>query len=137
MPGKVGSKPNVGQPVRHRVKPTHDWIEVPNVRFEGGPALPRGKWHRLTRRWWKVISAMPLCALWDEDDWGYALETAIVAEVFYRGAITAAAELRLRGRVMGITWDARRDLRIRYVEPVNASDGEVVDLEAFRESIRG
>jgi hypothetical protein len=32
------------------------------------------------------------------------------------GAISAMAELRMREKVMGTTVDARRDLRIRYVE---------------------
>jgi hypothetical protein len=33
------------------------------------------------------------------------------------GSVTAMSELRQREKIMGTTVDARRDLRIQYVEP--------------------
>lgn len=211
----AGAKPKAG-PVRHRVKPVHDWIEVPRVAFEGAPPLPkapRGKdmpkppdperplgpegrklWNRTwraaggapideetllmlceqtdervalrykvikdkdwrqraalraldaqiaqglaalglqttrtiperwpaeTRRWWRAVSRMPHCALWTESDWQYALDTACVAAAFHSGDARVAGELRQREKVLGTTQDARRDLRVRYVEPVDEGE---------------
>jgi hypothetical protein len=132
----AGRKPNEGTPVRHRVKPTHDWIEVADVRFAGSPALPKVQagqpsWPTQTQRWWKAISTMPHCALWGEEDWAFAIDTAFVSAQFHRGDIKAATELRQREKVMGTTLDARRDLRIRYV-PAGA-DEERVGITAIEE----
>jgi hypothetical protein len=33
------------------------------------------------------------------------------------GIRSAMAELRMREKTLGTTWESRRDLRIRYVEP--------------------
>jgi hypothetical protein len=118
----AGRKPNEGQPVRHRVKPVHEWVEVERKKFRGGPLFPKAQptglpWPEATRRWWQVIHRMPHCVLWDEGDWQFALDTAVVAARFHGGDPNAAVELRQREKVMGTTMDARRDLRIRYVEP--------------------
>lgn len=206
-----GRKPRANGQVRHRVKPVHDWTEVPSVAFEGGPELPekpRGKdapeapepprplgtqgrklwdrthraaggapvdeeallmlceqtdervtlrlkvirdkdwrqrsalrsldaqiaaglaalglqsargvperWPAETRRWWRAVSRMPHASLWTDSDWQYALDTACVAAAFHAGDARMAAELRQREKVLGTTQDARRDLRLRYVEP--------------------
>lgn len=120
----TGRKPNEGKPIRHRVKPTHEWSEVPDVPFAGEspklPATPPGdpSWPTGTRRWWKSITQMPHCILWSEADWQFALDTALVAAEFHRGDMKAATELRQREKVMGTTVDFRRDLRIRYVPPL-------------------
>lgn len=60
---------------------------------------------------------MPHCCLWDEADWQFAFDTALLAAAFHRGELRRATELRQRERIMGTTVDARRDLRIRYVDP--------------------
>lgn len=36
-----GSKPKPRNQIRHRVPPVHDWTEVVDVPFAGGPSLPR------------------------------------------------------------------------------------------------
>jgi hypothetical protein len=78
-----------------------------------------------TRRWWRAVSTMPHCSLWLEADWQFALDTAAIAAAFHNGNHRLAGELRAREKVMGTTADARRDLRIRYVDDT----GTVVDDE--------
>ena len=145
-----GRKPKPAGHIRHRNKPTHDWVEVVDEPFEGKPpvALPASrsimtsdgiadiKLHNQTKAWWRRISRMPHCRLWSESDWEFALETALVADALFYGRTTAATELRQREKLLGTTVDARRDLRIRYVEPkgeVDDGDAEVTHLDAFRD----
>jgi len=70
-----------------------------------------------TRDWWTALCKMPHCVLWQDSDWAFALDTAMVHAAASHGQVTAMAELRMREKVLGTTVDARRDLRIRYVEP--------------------
>jgi hypothetical protein len=132
----AGRKPNEGQPVRHRHKPTHEWTEVEAVPFEGAPKLPKPdpgrSWPSATVRWWKAISRMPHCVLWDESDWIFALNTALVAAAFHGGDIKAATELRQREKVMGTTVDSRRDLRIRYIEPAADKAEDIPNIADYR-----
>lgn len=120
----------------HRESRAQGWQDVENVPYAGRvPSLPRtrvimGKdgrpgapvpLHKLTRDWWKAITAMPHCALWSPSDWSFARTTALVADMAYRGNVSAATELRNRERIMGTTSGARRDLRINYVDPAPVS----------------
>jgi len=111
-----GTKPSE-TPIRRRNKPTHEWTEVEHVPFEDAPPMPSGRWPAATRRWWGVVSRMPHCVLWEDDDWEFARQTMVVSAAFNRGDVKAATELRQREKIMGVTMDARRDLRIRYVDP--------------------
>ncbi len=117
---------------RHRM-PRHDFIEVENVPNTRAMKLV-GKWSRNTRRWYRIIAQMPHCRLWSKTDWLFAIESAMVAEQFYRTkSAVYSKELRAREAIMGVTADARRALRIRYVEPVEEDEEEaennVVSLE--------
>ena len=134
---KGGRKPNEGTPVRHRVKPAHDWTEVADVPFTDGPSLRRDiDWPDQTRRWWKAVSRMPHCSLWQPSDWQFALDTALVAAVFHDDDIKAASELRLRERVMGTTTDTRRDHRIRYVPAEGMQErASVTAIEDYRKRL--
>jgi hypothetical protein len=128
----AGAKPKPEGTTVTRHAKVHDWTEVENVPFVGPapvrlPAsrvrtLPFGgtervPTHPMTRAWWKTISRMPHCVLWTEADWRFAQATAMVADQFYYGHTPSATELARRERVLGVTLDARRDLRIRYVDP--------------------
>lgn len=155
-----GRKPKEGQ-VRHRVPPRHDWTEVEDRPFRGPwpfrlprrPSVPvvvdgevvrwqSQKWPEATKRWWDTIRHMPHCVLWTRADWQFALDTA---EVHARWVETGkgATELRIRESRMGTTMDARRDLRIRYVEPKGeskaadkakaADKGKVVSMNDYRD----
>lgn len=120
----VGRKPKpLGEAV-NRVKPVHEWIEVEDVPFTGGPPLPRLRvngqpWPKRTRQKWDTWRTMPHCALWGRAEWDYAFDSIEIAARFHaeEGSNTVATELRFREKVLGTCWDFRRDLRIRYVAP--------------------
>lgn len=138
--GLPGAKPKADRSqVRHR-NPVADWTEVDDVPFEGGPALPpraRGDavswaeagvipgedWPPATVHWWSVISRMPHAKLWAESDWAFAFLTAEVHARTCEGwKGYTGPELRQREKLLGVYADARRDLRIRYVEPKPKAD---------------
>ena len=125
----AGRKPKEG-PKRNRMPAVHDWLEVEDVPFTGKVPVELPKTRTFvtkadvyelpldskTATWWKTLSRMPHCMLWTESDWQFALMSAIVADDAFRGVPGAMAELRQREKLLGTTLDARRDLRIRYVE---------------------
>lgn len=117
----VGRKPKPEDQRRNQNKPRHDWIEVEHRPHRGGPHLPKAQstgrpWPKATQRWWNVIRRMPHVSLWEEADWQFAIDTAEVAAAFHDGDTKQAVELRQREKILGTTMDARRDLRIRYIE---------------------
>lgn len=117
MPVK-GRKPVPGS--INRNKPTYDWVEVEDVPYLDGPELPphpTTEWHPMTLEWWEDVRTMPHARLWTRSDWRFAFDTALVADMFYKGDSKAATELRNREKVLGTTADYRRDLRIRYIAP--------------------
>ena len=133
-----GTKPKPDGQKRNRVKPTHDWTEVLDAPFEGGPDLPtRDKgWPARTAQWWSVVRAMPHCVLWSDADWEFALDTALIAAEFHGGDMRVAPELRQREKILGTTMDARRDLRVRYVSEKPAEEAQgVTSLADYRSSI--
>ena len=106
--------------------PNAEWIDVPDVLFQGAsPDLPklkgRQKWHEIVVQWWENVRHMPHCELWRPTDWDYALETALMKQRYYdrfmAGEETSAQQVELRRREdnMGTTIEALRKLRIRYV----------------------
>jgi hypothetical protein len=83
---------------------------------------------------------MPHCALWTDADWEFAFSTAETHARFAEGWKGASgSELRQREKLLGVYADARRDLRIRYVEPRKAkdkatgTDGNVTSIDAYRD----
>lgn len=89
------------------------------------------EWPDETRRWWRAVSSMPHCVLWSDSDWQFAVDTAVVAATFHAGDVRVAAELRQREKIMGTTVDARRDLRVRYVEPEEAPAAALAVVSAM------
>ncbi len=142
----AGRKPKPEEERRNRMPAAHDWTEVERVPYEGDvPLLPqrweldpeegvkvRLQWPARTRAWWRVISSMPHCVLWTESDWQYALDVAEVHARFVEGS--NGTELRIREKQLGVTMDARRDLRIRYVEarPEQTRTAGVTSLDDYR-----
>lgn len=106
-----------------RNKPKTSWVEIPDRPFEEGkardlPAMTGFGWPAATVRWWNTIRTMPHCVLWTESDWMYAVDTAYVHRLFIMtSGEKGGAEVRARGRHMGITEEARRTLLIKYVDP--------------------
>jgi hypothetical protein len=133
------AKPEGQAVTRH--KPTHDWTEVQEVPFVGGPDLPeytanRRAWQPAVREMWESWRTMPHCTLWGPSDWSFALVSIELAALFYDGDARTATELRNREKVLGTTADFRRDLRIRYVKPkseVNDSAAGVTNLAEYRD----
>ena len=129
-----GRKPS-DRPTVTRHKPRVDWVEVPNVPFSGVvPELPEVRevmnkagdvavypMPEQTKTWWASVSSMPHCVLWSPSDWSFCLDTALVHAQAVTGVISAMAEVRMREKIIGTTVDARRDLRIRYVEPESST----------------
>lgn len=129
-----GRKPSE-RPTVTRHKPTVDWTEVPNAPYTGAkPVLPEVReimnkagdvsvypMPEQTLAWWDSVTSMPHCALWSPSDWAFALDTALIHAQAVTGVVSAMSELRQREKIIGTTLDARRDLRIRYVEPASES----------------
>jgi len=145
----AGRKPS-DRPTVTRHKPTHDWAEVPNVPYSGEhPELPLSRTvlkgdeaieipiENRTRDWWTALCKMPHCVLWQDSDWSFALDTAMVQAAASHGQVTAMAELRMREKVLGTTVDARRDLRIRYVdlEPEAPTIAPVANIDDRRQRL--
>jgi hypothetical protein len=135
-----GAKPKPpGQAVTRNAR--LDWTEVPNVPFEGGPALRARRrngdpWPQACKRKWDAWRKMPHCVLWDDTDWEYAFDSIEVAASMIGGVGAQhdpryAAELRNREKVMGTTLDYRREIRVRYIDaPTEAP--RVVGLDDYR-----
>ena len=89
----AGRKPKPEGQAVNRHKPTHDWIEVVDVPFQGGPKLPKDgrTWPTWTKRWWGVVSTMPHCVLWTDSDWEFALDTAVLKAKFHTEPATVEA----------------------------------------------
>lgn len=147
-----GAKPKEDRSqVRHR-HPVAEWTEVDDVPFEGAPELRDRAtggvsviavgaansegWPEATLGWWRVISRMPHAALWTAADWSFAMDTAeIHARTMEAWRGYTGSELRQREKLMGVYADARRDLRIRYVEPkpkAEATPAGVARLDDYR-----
>lgn len=143
----AGRKPAASGQTRHRVKPSTEWTEVPNVPYAGDvPDLLSSRTvitrdgqvqvdlQPLTLQWWESVTTMPHCVLWAPSDWMFALTTATVADAAFCGISSAATELRNREKVMGTTVEFRRDLRIRYIDaPVAAESAEVTNIADYRD----
>ena len=118
----VGRKPKSELERRNRHQPVNDWLEVLNLPYDG-PVPDPGRLPARTRRWWAVVSVMPHCVLWEPSDWLFALETAQVHAAWVRtGQATLGSEMRRREGMLGLTWEQRRDLRIRYVDGVEEEE---------------
>jgi hypothetical protein len=144
-----GAKPKPPGQAVTRHKQIHEWLDVVDAPFDGVvPVKLPSKWvrtlpfggteelatHPMAKQWWKTITGMPHCRLWSESDWLFALETAIVANQFFYGQLSAASELARREKVIGTTVDSRRDLRIRYVDatPAEGEGANVTRLDDYR-----
>jgi hypothetical protein len=136
--GLPGTKPTEDRSqVRRRnaPEPGTEWVEVPNVEHDGPPLghrpessslagdRPLGadpeRWPQETLDWWEDVRTMPHAARWSRAEWRTARTAAEAHARFVEGwkGCASGSELRQREKQLGMTADARRDLRIRYVEP--------------------
>lgn len=125
--------------IRFRGKPDKSWQTVENTPFLAGrsrelPPLPHGKglWHGRTLAWWDNIRTMPHARLWTDTDWDFAIATARLHHEFWLGDMKVETGLRIRERLMGVTWEARQSAGIKYAEPEpdTAPLAEVTQLPA-------
>lgn len=128
--------------VKHGRNPlTSDWNDVADRPYDGpSPDLPklprRQKWREPAVEWWNEVRVMPHCVMWAATDWRFALETAQMKQQFWLeledGELktTLATEIRRREDQMGTTGEARRKLRIRYVDPELLADPDEDDVAA-------
>lgn len=114
-------KPDDQKVTRHEL--TVGWIEVPDMPFKPGKDHALGKhplgedWNPETVAWWADVSTMPHCVLWAKTQWRFARATALMFDRWLKGDNARGVELRRREALLGTTFDALRDLRIRYVNP--------------------
>lgn len=95
----------------------HEWIDVEDVPYSGFvPNLPPGLPAR-TREVWRSVSRMPHCALWTTEDWEFAVDTMLLHAAFAGGDFRKVEVMGKRFAEMGATSMARRQLRIRYIDP--------------------
>jgi hypothetical protein len=139
---------------RNAAEPGTEWAEVPDVPFDGPPlgdrpvdsASSEGRpigvmataWPDATLRWWEAVRTMPHGKLWTRAEWETARGAAETHARFVEGwrGCASGAELRQREKMLGMTRDARRDLRIRYVKaadpnaplPANVTRGNFGEL---------
>lgn len=133
----TGRKPKPEDQRRNKSRPVHDWIEVLDTPYEG-PVPAVGRLPTRTKTWWTAITSMPHCVIWDASDWQFAVDTAHVHASWVReGKSGDAVELRQREKILGTTWDARRDLRIRYVSGVAEESGSApVSIDERRRALQ-
>lgn len=133
------------QSKRRQNPDTFAWISVANRPFGGiSPELDASVWPDATLAWWETIRQMPHCVLWSKSDWEFALETAAIHAAFQQGDLKQAPELRLRAAKMGITYEDRMKLRIRYVdeeepaaESKKSKSGKVTSIDSRRKRLTG
>lgn len=121
-----------------------DTLKVTNTPYLDAPALPARNpedntpWSTAARAFWTTLSTMPHCCLWSAMDWELAVQTVSLYERTREPGnvgLGAHRELRARDKSLGMSLDARRCLRIEYVdEPADLPAG-VTDLATRREAI--
>lgn len=144
----------------------HEYLNTPNVKAP--PLPPRamlsgdsdaptgaglGRWPDRTMSWYRAVSRMPHTRDWSQEDWEFCWDVAEQHARFHEGwKGYGGSELRLCRRMLGDTWDARRDLRIRYLDAeqwaaklkaerkasgadlkATGTDASVTSLDAFRD----
>jgi hypothetical protein len=132
----VGRKPKPEDQRRNKSQPRMDWIDVLDVPYDGEVPNP-GRLPARSKRWWDTVTRMAHCVIWTEGDWQFAIDTAHVHAAWVReGKSGDAVELRMREKILGTTWDARRDLRIRYVAGVtDEEDATPTALDEYRKAL--
>lgn len=145
VPGRAPLDEKIGR------TPNAEWLDVFDIPFAGErPELPVSRMYltaegvplelelsEQTRAWWVIVSTMPHCILWTPADWQFAVDLALLKDGFYYspGAnVSAAVEIRRREDQLGTTVEARRKLRIRYLEaPATAAPSERLERRTVKE----
>jgi hypothetical protein len=153
----VGRKPVEDRTqIRHRNPAAEgtEWRDVVDIPFDGPPLGERPRsaeyaadkpgsgiavdWPQATLDWWEDVRTMPHAKLWSPAEWRTAHAAAETHARFIEGwkGCATGSELRQREKQLGMTHDARRDLRIRYVPRPTDPDtlpANVAVLDDFRD----
>lgn len=120
-----GPKPKPEDQRRNQNRPMIEWQQIIDMPYEGPVPELGGRVPIRTMRWWRIVSKQPHCVIWDDNDWEFAVATAWIHAAWVKKATASLAiELRHREQLLGMTWWARRDLRLRYIK---ATDEEQVE----------
>jgi hypothetical protein len=118
---------------------TYGWIDVDSTPFDG-PMLPAHRrngtpWPDWTHEMWDAWRTLPHARLWHESDWEFARDTIELASRAFDDSarVGLLTELRYREKVLGTTWSARQDMRLRYTEPSIATPAPVSKLDDYRD----
>lgn len=114
MPG-IGPAP---KDPRKRARTNSDPIPTTTLRFVHAdqPPLPRGKWPKRTRDWWRMWGESAQAELFTATDWDFLLDTATLHSALWEGNLSVAPELRLRVAKFGATMEDRARLRIQFAQ---------------------
>ena len=124
----TGREPSPNAIHRNPIVEFSEIEDTPNL--EGRTRTLRGEWSEQTLDWWGMVREMPHTKLWAESDWSFAADTAHLKEAFYNGTASKSelTEMRIREDNLGVTMEARRKLRIRYVKPRQETKATVTTL---------
>ena len=82
-----------------------------------GPDLPEDHdWPAQTRHWWQTWRLSGQAQLFEDIDWSFLLDTALLHAAFSAGDTRTAAELRLRESKLGATPADLARLRITIID---------------------
>lgn len=133
IPGRVPSGGSAERKGHLRI----EQVEVADVPFPGPAPAASGKWLKATKDWWGTVVTMPHCVLWSAADWEFAKETGGIKDLMARQpSTTLAAELRTRSAILGMTYESRLKLRIRYVDPEAPAAAPSPERESARARMR-
>ncbi len=121
------------------------WTEVEDVPYEGAPPLPKlgrnKKWHPLVEQWWAIVTRMPHCVLWRDEDWQKLLELAYDKDFYWKAdakrTTSQATEIRRKEDQLGIGLEARVKLRIKYIDPAGKAESANAAAAAAAKSAAG
>jgi|SRR3990172_447089 len=87
------------------------------------PTNPLGKWHRLTRLWWKDVWSSPQHGEFLRADLGALFRLAMLVDMFWKsGKLAIAKEIRLLEREFGLTPLSRRRLEWTVIQAEEVTD---------------
>lgn len=134
----TGPAPKAPEQRRNRHKPLRgEWVTIPEPTTPP-PKLPRGMpWTPRTKAAWDSWWRDPASTQWTEADKGAVVELAYVHHELAMGKLSAAAEVRLRMDLLGLTQKGKRDLRWRVGEalPEIEQPAGVTELASYRGAV--
>ncbi|GAA1333885.1 hypothetical protein GCM10009592_28570 [Brachybacterium rhamnosum] len=109
-----------------------------NVEVDGAMVRRKYQWPKITRDWWAMWRDSPQAEHFGSTDWSFLLDTALLhAEVWGRGEMKHAPELRLRVAKFGATPEDRARLRMQFADADAADSKRAAPAAASARERRG